>query len=85
MTNQNNSGILGKNSYKTDKTQVNTPDLSGNATIDGKEYKISGWFKIKNDKSYMSLSFRTKEEVEASKARKAEQDLMSSAEEVVNF
>ena len=56
---RDNSGILGKNTRKTKDTH---PTHSGQCTIDGKQYWISGWVKeSRNDGSrFFSLAFKPK-------------------------
>ena len=60
-----NSGMLSRNDRKT---QDNHPDFTGVATIDGRDYWISGWTKEGREGSkmqgrrYFSLSFKPKDE-----------------------
>jgi hypothetical protein len=56
---RDNSGILGKNDRRTKDTH---PTHSGQCTIDGKQYWISGWVKDGRDNSrFFSLAFKLKE------------------------
>jgi hypothetical protein len=56
-TNRDLSGILGKN---TRKTQDNHPEYSGNCLINGVEYWISAWVKEGQYGKFFSLSFKPK-------------------------
>jgi hypothetical protein len=52
-----NSGILFKNDRKTRDTDR---DYSGSATIDGREYWMSGWLKEGKRGKFMTFSFTPK-------------------------
>ena len=55
-----NSGALFANPKKTSDKH---PDRTGSINVDGVDYWISGWLKKdKNDKPYLSLSVKPKEE-----------------------
>lgn len=57
---RDNSGSLFKNERKDKDTH---PDYTGNGMIDGKSYWFSAWIKKdRNGKTFMSLSFKPKEE-----------------------
>ncbi len=51
-------GTLFKN---TRKEQSNHPDYTGNAMIDGIEYRMSAWIKEGAKGKFMSLAFKPKE------------------------
>lgn len=54
------SGALFRNDRKANERQ---PDYTGQATVDGTEYWVSGWIREskKTKKSYMSLAFTAKD------------------------
>lgn len=53
MEQKNNSGSIYRNAKKEKPTQ---PDYSGTATIEGKQYRISGWInKSKAGSNYLRL------------------------------
>ena len=54
-----NNGIVSKNRRKE---KENHPDITGQATIDGKDYWLSGWSKTGKNGPFYSLSFKPKEE-----------------------
>lgn len=55
MEQKNNSGSIFKNAKKEKPTH---PDYSGNATINGKEFRLAGWInKSKSGNSYLRLLF----------------------------
>ena len=54
-----NNGILSKNRRKE---KENHPDITGQATIEGKDYWLSGWSKTGKNGPFYSLSFKPKEE-----------------------
>ena len=57
---KDNRGALFENDNRKGKT---SPDFKGQATIDGREYWISGWEeRSKNGQDYLSLSFQRKDE-----------------------
>lgn len=60
-----NSGALFRNERKE---KPNQPDHTGNATIDGVEYRVSAWIKESGGKRFFSLSFTPKEERRSSSA-----------------
>ncbi len=64
---RDNEGVLGKNQRKTTDRH---PDLSGQCTIDGVAYWISGWKRQKHSdgSTFYSLSFRPKDEQAAKPA-----------------
>lgn len=56
------TGSVFANSRKEKDTH---PDRTGDCTIDGKKYWISGWVKQdKNGKQYLSLSFKSKDAID---------------------
>jgi hypothetical protein len=54
-----NSGILFVNDRKEKPEHA---DRNGSATVDGKEYWVSGWIKQGAKGQFLSLSFKPKEE-----------------------
>lgn len=54
-----NNGILSKNRRKE---KENHPDITGQATIEGKDYWLSGWSKTGKNGPFYSLSFKPKDE-----------------------
>lgn len=54
-----NNGIVSKNRRKE---KENHPDITGQATIDGKDYWLSGWSKTGKNGPFYSLSFKPKDE-----------------------
>ena len=56
---RDNSGSISRNERKEKDTH---PDLKGRATIDGREYWISGWLKENERGKWYSLSFQPKDE-----------------------
>jgi hypothetical protein len=57
---RDNSGSLFRNERKDKDSH---PDYTGNGMIDGKGYWFSAWIKKdRNGKSFMSMSFKPKEE-----------------------
>ena len=55
---RDNSGSLFKNTYKQ---RDNQPDYTGNAVIDGLDYRLSAWVKDGSKGKFFSLSFTTKD------------------------
>ncbi len=55
---RDNSGSLFQNK---DKNSENHPDYSGSIRIDGKDYWLSGWKKVSNDKPWLSLAIKPKD------------------------
>jgi hypothetical protein len=55
---RDNSGSLAKNDRKEKDSH---PDIKGKATIDGREYWISGWMKENDRGKWYSLSFQPKD------------------------
>lgn len=56
------SGSVFNNPRKEKDTH---PDRTGDCTIDGRKYWISGWVKQdKNGKQYLSLAFKPKDQVD---------------------
>jgi hypothetical protein len=53
----NMSGAIFRNKRKEKDAH---PDRTGQCTIDGKEYWISGWMKEKDGEPYMSIAFQPK-------------------------
>lgn len=64
-----NSGILGKNHRKTSDSH---PEYSGNITIEGREYWLSGWVKEGKNGKFFSLSVRAKDAVSPQVVKKVE-------------
>jgi hypothetical protein len=58
MNKYDNSGAVFVNDKKE---KDNHPDRTGQCTIDGKEYWISGWIKSGAKGQFMSLAFKPKE------------------------
>ena len=54
-------GMISKNKYKKMDKQ---PDITGTATIDGKEMRIAGWQKTNSYGPYYSLKFSLKDEAQ---------------------
>ena len=55
---RNNSGIISNNKYKTlDKH----PDISGNALVNGVDYRMAGWKKHGSQGEFYSLLFTPKD------------------------
>jgi uncharacterized protein (DUF736 family) len=50
-----NSGMLGKNDYKTEEKH---PDYRGKINVEGVEYKISGWIRTKKADGTKFLSLK---------------------------
>lgn len=70
QTQYNNKGVLFPNKRK----QGNQPDWQGKLTIDGREDRLSGWFKEdKNGETYISISRTPASEVDAFKKQAASQ------------
>jgi hypothetical protein len=59
MEKRDNSGALFKNDRKTTD---NHPDYNGSALIGGIDMWISAWIKKGNGKTFMSLSFKPKDD-----------------------
>lgn len=54
---ENNRGVLFHNEKKMEKS----PDLTGEMTVDGKEYFVSAWINVsKSGKKYISMSLNAK-------------------------
>ena len=53
-----NSGAIFNNERKE---KPNHPDRTGQATIGGVDYWVSGWLKEKGGKKYLSLAFKVKD------------------------
>ena len=61
-----NSGII----FKADKTKDTDRDYRGSATIDNREYWVSGWIReAKNGAKFLKFSFKPKDEKAAVKTR----------------
>jgi hypothetical protein len=54
MNDYNNRGILFKNLRKW---RPNHPDFTGEATIDGRKFKLAGWVKAGKRGEFYSLAF----------------------------
>jgi hypothetical protein len=75
---KDNSGSIFKNTKKEKETH---PDSTGSALIDGVEYWVSGWTKTSEKAGkWVSLSFKRKDEVNASGKAKAQSAIAQSAE-----
>ena len=73
---KDNSGILFRNRKKESDKQ---PDARGSATIDGKEYWLSGWTKQGDKGRFLSLAFSPKDkETVEQKVQQAEQEVEDS-------
>ena len=59
MSKYDDSGILFKNDRKEKDTH---PDYQGSATIDGIEYWMSSWVKKSDKGSFMTFSFKPKQQ-----------------------
>jgi len=46
-------GFIGKNDYKEKENQ---PDYTGRLTINGEEYRLSGWSREKEGRRYLSIA-----------------------------
>ena len=58
---KDNTGVLFKNSYKTKDSH---PEYTGNAKIDGVEYKLAVWMKKSaRGTTFMSLTFQNKDDM----------------------
>jgi hypothetical protein len=66
----NNRGILFRN-YR--KKQPKHPDVVGEATVDGRKYKLAGWLKQGKRGEFHSLAF-TEDEPEAAMSTPAPPD-----------
>ena len=65
-------GALFKNAKKSKDTH---PDFTGNITIEGVDYRLSGWNKeSKNGVKYMSLALNKKEEQKTKESIKEDTD-----------
>ena len=53
-------GMISKNKFKKMDKQ---PDITGTATIDGKEMRIAGWQKTNSNCPYYSIKFSLKDEI----------------------
>ena len=69
---KDNSGILFRNRKKESDKQ---PDARGSATIDGKEYWLSGWTKQGDKGKFVSLAFSPKDKTVEQKVQQAEQEV----------
>jgi hypothetical protein len=56
---RDNSGAIFRNKRKEKDTH---PDRTGQCTIAGVEYWISGWMEEKDGEPYMSVKFKAKED-----------------------
>lgn len=54
---ENQGSIFVEENKKSDKH----PDFKGSLTVDGKEYWVSGWKRIGNNKKFISLALDPKE------------------------
>jgi len=59
------SGSLGRNRRKE---KPNHPDMTGQITIEGKEYWLSGWTKEGKEGRWLSLAVKPKEERQRQRA-----------------
>ena len=67
-----NTGALFRNEYKQ---KPNQPDYTGNANINGDDYKIAAWKKTsKGGKQYLSLAYTLKEDTQPSMTGKVDLD-----------
>ena len=69
---KDNSGTLYRNRKKESDKQ---PDVRGSATIDGKEYWLSGWTKQGDKGKFVSLAFSPKDKTVEQKVQQAEQEV----------
>lgn len=59
MTQNKDNGVLFKNERKT---QSNHPDYTGEANVDGTEYRLAAWIKQGQKGKFMSMAFTLKDE-----------------------
>ena len=70
MDKPDNSGALFRNDRKEKETQ---PDYTGEAKIEGVEYRLSAWLnESKNGKKYMGLKLTAKDDMPGQQAPAAE-------------
>ena len=70
MDKPDNSGALFRNDRKEKETQ---PDYTGEARIEGVEYRLSAWLnESKNGKKYMGLKLTAKDDMPRQQAPAAE-------------
>jgi len=69
---QRGKGVLFRNGFKNAE---NTNDYSGNITVDGDEYIVTGWDKMSaKGLAYVSLSFQSKDDLHPMGVGKEEKD-----------
>lgn len=59
MTQNKDNGVLFKNDKKT---KDNQPDYTGEANVDGVEYRMAAWIKQGQKGKFMSIAFTLKDE-----------------------
>ena len=68
---RDNSGVLFRNDRKNNPK---APDYTGNAEVDGTEYRLSAWIKEGQRGKFMSLSFQLKGDNNQRPARRRDDD-----------
>jgi len=75
VSERDNSGSLSRNEGK-DAEHLSWPDYKGKATVDGKDYWVSGWVKKgKDGGAFLSLAFKPREAKQRDEAREQEPKL----------
>lgn len=80
---RDNSGAVFKNTRKeTDKH----PDCTGTATIEGKDYWVSGWLKQdRNGNQFLSLAFKRKDAKDSKAAEPPAKRIAGSAKTPIDM
>jgi hypothetical protein len=81
MSDFNNRGLLFKNFRKR---QPKHPDVTGEATIDGRKFKIAGWIKQGRRGEFHSLAF-TEDQTEAPPAEAPKNNVPAQSEHDIAF